>query len=117
MDQAHGQTCTLVTRGRRTGAEHVVRVWFVTLGTRAYAPSRRGLQGDWLQNALAAGGLEVRVGRDSWQGTAALATPGEIPAVLEAFAEKYQSQGSIIATWRQQPPTFVRVDIDRSGAS
>ena len=105
------QTCRVATRGRRTGAEHVVQVWFATIEHRFYAASRHGLQGDWLQNALHAGELEVRAGRRSWQGPASLVAPDDVPAVLDAFAAKYQRYPQIIAAWREHPPVFVRVDL------
>lgn len=105
------QTCRIVTRGRRTGAEHVVQVWFALVGTRFYAASRHGLRGDWLQNALHQGSLEVRSGRDSWTGPASLVPPDDVPRVLDAFAEKYHRHASVIAAWREGPPTFVQADL------
>jgi hypothetical protein len=110
-DELHTQTCRVLTHGRRTGAEHVVTVWFVIIERRFYAASRHGLRGDWLQNALEAGSLEVRSAKGSWQGAATLAAPEEIPQVLDAFAAKYRQHPSIIAAWRQDPPVFVRADL------
>ncbi len=106
-DQLSAQTCRVVTRGRRTGTEHVVQVWFVQVGTRFFAASRHGLEGDWLQNALHQGELEVTAGRDSWTGPASLAAADDIPAVVDAFAEKYHRHPAIIAAWRASPPVFV----------
>src|SRR5690606_33486023 len=105
------QTCTIATRGRRTGVEHVVRVWFVVSGTHFHAAARGGLQSDWLQNAIHAGWLEVRVKGSSWRGPASLAPVEDIPPVLDAFAKKYQRYPSVIAAWRQEPPVFVKVDL------
>lgn len=59
------QTCRVVTLGRRTGAEHVVTVWFAMIGTGFHAASRRGLAGDWVQNALAAGAISQGSGLDA----------------------------------------------------
>ncbi|MCK0112212.1 DUF2255 family protein [Ornithinimicrobium sp. F0845] len=111
FDQVQAQTCRIVTRGRRTGAEHVVPVWFVIIGTRFYAASRHGLAGDWLQNALHEGSLEVRAARRSWRGPVSLVRPDDAPAVVEAFAEKYARHPTVISAWRQHPPTFVQVDL------
>jgi len=105
------QTCRVVTRGRRTGAEHVVTVWFAMVGARFHAASRHGLAGDWVQNALAAGVLEVRSGRTSWTGPASLVPADEVASVLNAFAVKYEHHGAIIAAWREDPPVFVRADL------
>ncbi|HEY5783145.1 MAG TPA: DUF2255 family protein [Microlunatus sp.] len=105
------QTCRIVTQGRHTGAEHVVTVWFAMVGARFHAASRRGLTGDWLQNALAAGAIEVRSGKASWHGSASLVPADDVAAVLDAFAAKYHRQGAIIAAWRENPPVFVRADL------
>lgn len=110
-DDLHSQTCRVVTRGRVSGAEHVVTVWFVIIDGRFYGASRHGLQGDWLQNALHAGSIEVRSGKDTWRGAASLAAPEEIPEVLDAFARKYHKHPTIIAAWRADPPVFVRADL------
>ena len=104
-------TCRIVTRGRHTGAEHVVTVWFAMIGVRFHAASRHGLTGDWLQNALAAGAIEVRSGKASWHGSASLVPADEVDAVLDAFAAKYDRHGAIIAAWRESPPVFVRADL------
>ena len=111
LEQLHTQTCRIVTRGRRTGVEHVVQVWFATVGTRFYAASRQGLAGDGRKNALHAGTLEMRAARSSWRGPATLVAPDEAAVVVEAFAEKYQRCPEIIAAWRQHPPVFVRADL------
>lgn len=110
-DQLSAQTCRVVTRGRRTGAEHVTPVWFAVAGSRFHAASRHGLAGDWLQNALHHGSLEVRAGRTSWRGPASLVPADEVPAVLEAFAAKYHRHPAVIAAWRAEPPVFVRADL------
>lgn len=111
LDQVRTQTCRIITRGRRTGAEHVVQVWYVIIDARFYAASRHGLDGDWLQNALHRGSLEVRAARNSWQGPASLVAPDEVAPVIEAFAEKYHRYPSVTDAWRQHPPIFVRADL------
>ena len=105
------RTCRIVTQGRRTGAEHVVTVWFAMVGARFHAASRHGIAGDWLQNALAAGALEVRSGKGSWHGSASLVPADEVAAVLDAFAAKYDQYGAVIAAWRVNPPVFIRADL------
>lgn len=105
------QTCRVVTRGRRTGTEHVVTVWFAMVGSRFHAASRHGLAGDWVQNALADGVLEVRSGKTSWRGPASLVPAEEVGCVLDAFAAKYERHSAIIDAWREDPPVFVRADL------
>lgn len=111
-DQLRTQTCTVVTRGRRSGAEHAVRVWFVVLGSRFYAASRHGTRSDWLRNALHEGSLEVRASRKGWRGPASLVAPQDVTQVVQAFAEKYQQHPEVVAAWRRSPPTFVQVDLE-----
>jgi deazaflavin-dependent oxidoreductase (nitroreductase family) len=113
-DLPTAQTCRVVTRGRRSGAEHVVTVWFAMVGSRFHAASRSGLGGDWVQNALAAGRLEVRSGRASWHGPASLVPADEVAAVLDAFATKYARHGAVIDAWREHAPVFVRADLGRA---
>ncbi|WP_134322594.1 DUF2255 family protein [Cumulibacter soli] len=109
-NQWRGQTCTVVTHGRYTGAEHLVRVWFVVVHDRFYAAARGGLTSDWLRNALHAGELEMRAGKVSCTGNASLAPESDIPEILDAYAEKYRGHGAVIAAWRANPPTFVRAE-------
>ena len=89
----------------------MVTVWFAMLGARFHAASRRGLTGDWLQNALAAGAIEVRSGKASWHGSVSLVPADDVDAVLDAFAAKYHRHGAVIAAWRENPPVFVRADL------
>ena len=89
----------------------MVQVWFTIVDTRFYAASRRGLEGDWLQNALHDGSLEVRVARNSWRGAASLVAHDDVPHVINAFAEKYHEHPQVIDAWRQDPPTFVQADL------
>jgi len=117
LAQARTQTCTVITRGRRTGAHHVTRVWFPVIDAHFYAASRRGLQGDWLQNALHSGSLEVRAMGSSWRGPASLVAVEDAPRVVEAFAEKYYKHPKVIAAWRQHAPTFVEVDLREQNAA
>lgn len=117
LAQVRTQTCTVVTRGRRTGAEHVARVWFTIIDAHFYAASRRGLRGDWLQNALHDGSLEVRAMGSSWRGPVSLLAAEHVSRVVEAFAEKYHRYAEVIAAWRQDSPTFVEVDLRGSNAA
>jgi deazaflavin-dependent oxidoreductase (nitroreductase family) len=103
-------TCRIVTRGRRTGREHVVTVWCCPLGSRLYAPSRHGVASDWLQNALAAAAVIVRQRRQEWTGRARLVTePAEVTQVLDAFARKYHRYARIIDRWRNRAPVFAAI--------
>lgn len=110
-DELRTQTCRVVTHGRGSGTEHVVQVWFVIIDGRFYAASRNGIHGDWLQNALHYGSLEIRAAHHSWHGPTALAGADEIPDVLEAFAEKYRKYHSVVDAWEADPPVFVRADL------
>lgn len=109
---ADATTCRLATYGRRTGREHLVTVWFALVGTRVYVASRHGLEGDWLQNALA-GEVYVRHRQRAWPGTARLVIdPDETGRVVERFASKYARHQAVVNVWRADPPVFVRIDLD-----
>lgn len=110
LSDVRPQTCLIVTRGRLTGAEHTVRVWFAVIGECLYAAVRGGLRSDWLQNALHAGSLEVRVSGKAWRGVPSLVPPEEMEPVIEAFAEKYHRHPTIIGAWREEPPVVLRAD-------
>ena len=64
-----------------------------------------------MQNALAAGALEVRSGKASWRGPVSLVPAEEVAAVLDAFAAKYERHRAIIDAWREDPPVFIRADL------
>ena len=103
-------TCRIVTRGRVSGAEHAVTVWFAPVGDRLYVAVRGGLRSDWLQNALAQERVSVGRRHSAWPAGVALVTdPDESRRAVEAFAAKYAQHSFVIRAWRADAPTFARL--------
>jgi deazaflavin-dependent oxidoreductase (nitroreductase family) len=113
---ASATTCRVVTLGRRTGAQHDVRVWFAVAGGVVYAPVRNGRRSDWLRNAVAAARVEVEHGRTRWSGPAyVVEEPDELEHAIAALCAKYQRHRSIVTAWRREPPTVLAVVVDAYG--
>lgn len=109
------RTCRIATVGRRSGAPHVVSVWFALVGTTLVAPCRHGEASDWLQNAVAAPTVAVAAGRgrSAVTGRAHLVVePAERRRAVEALVAKYRSSGSFVAGWLDDPPTLVAIELD-----
>lgn len=86
----------LVTRGRRTGREHTIELWFASelagslrIYLMAYA-RRHGRGTDWYRNLRRAGEGMVLVGgrryRVRWE------PPGEAAAAVEAITRKFEEK-------------------------
>lgn len=58
------ECCDVVTRGRRSGKEHVVELWFGVIGESVYVISGNGVTADWFANMVAHPKVEVRFGKD-----------------------------------------------------
>ena len=92
--------CRIITRGRRTGHDHAVTVWFALAGTTVCAASRGGHEGDWLRNAVATPQVVVGHGRRRWPGSAHVVTePAEAERALYALAGKYARHRTVVDAW------------------
>lgn len=58
------ECCDVVTRGRRSGKEHVVELWFGVHNESVYLISGNGKTADWFANMVANPEVEVRFGKD-----------------------------------------------------
>lgn len=58
------ECCDVSTRGRRSGREHVVELWFGVIGESVYFISGNGKTADWFVNMVANPEVEVRFGQD-----------------------------------------------------
>lgn len=56
--------CDIATRGRRSGREHVVELWFGVIDETVYLISGNGKTADWFANLVAFPEVEVRFGKD-----------------------------------------------------
>lgn len=58
------ECCDVVTRGRRSGREHVVELWFGIIKESIYFISGNGRSADWFANIVAYPEVEVRFDND-----------------------------------------------------
>jgi deazaflavin-dependent oxidoreductase (nitroreductase family) len=81
--------CRLTTRGRKTGQERTVTIWYAVGDGKVF------LTGDkkpphWLRNAGANPEVTVQIGRQRLRGRARVLTdPGEIDAARLRFVRRY----------------------------
>jgi hypothetical protein len=94
----HEETCTLTTRGRRTGRPHAVTIWFAVDGPGRIYLSTLRLGRDWPQNAIADPHVSFQVGDLVLVGTVRLLEDeGAAAEGTKAIAQKYW--GAWLARW------------------
>lgn len=88
-------TLKLITRGRRTGLPHIVRLRFATLDGQIYvlAGSRKS---DWFLNSLHSGSARVKIGDILYDVSV---SEGDRKLVINLFRKKYGQ--SIVSSWYQ----------------
>lgn len=64
----------LTTTGRKSGRKRVTPLQYEQIGNDYYLGAARGLKADWVRNIQSNPGVEVRVGRKHFQGTAEIVT-------------------------------------------
>jgi deazaflavin-dependent oxidoreductase (nitroreductase family) len=91
----------LTTRGRRTGRDREVELWWSTDGTTIYLISGGGDRSDWVRNLLAEPRARLRFVDGSVDVTARLPLldPAERAVAAAVLAEKY---GRDRAAWEQR---------------
>ena len=103
----------LTTKGRRSGREHTVELWFGVRGDTLYFLSGGGARADWMRNAWADPAVCVRLGRTTLDGRARRVTdPEEELAARRALAAKYEGweSGKRLSSWaRSSLPLAVDV--------
>lgn len=86
--------CRLVTKGRRTGRPHDIEMWFSVVGDAVCMISGNGGGADWYRNAMADPQVQMRFGRETFDGRARPSAGGpERRSVGEAMARKYGGWG------------------------
>jgi deazaflavin-dependent oxidoreductase (nitroreductase family) len=84
------ECCHLTTRGRTTGRDHEVEIWFGVLGDEVVIIGGH-VDTDWLRNLRADPAVAVRIGEERHEGTARLVDdPDERHAVGRLLAAKYE---------------------------
>jgi deazaflavin-dependent oxidoreductase (nitroreductase family) len=84
------ECCSLTTRGRTTGREHEIEIWFGVHGDDIVVIGGH-VDTDWLRNLRVDPAVRVRIGADRREGTARLVDdPDERRAVGRLMAAKYE---------------------------
>jgi deazaflavin-dependent oxidoreductase (nitroreductase family) len=104
--------CYVITEGRRTGRAHEIEIWFALAGPSIYMLSGGGERADWVRNMRAQPAVTVRIGGETFAGTARVGVDGEEEARLRRLlAAKYQGwrEGAPLSEWAR---TALAVAVD-----
>ena len=105
--------CYLTTRGRVTGTDHEIEIWYVREGNILYLLAGAGEQSDWVRNLQAHPAVRVRIDDVTHDGRGRVVTePAEDRHARDVVFEKYQprNDGELV-TWRERALP-VAVDLD-----
>ncbi len=90
---ADEEYCYLTTRGRVTGREHTIEIWFAVEGSALYMLSGGGAASDWVKNSLKTPSVTVRIGDRLFCGEAHAVTEGVEDALARRLLlEKYRAR-------------------------
>jgi len=94
--------CYLTTRGRVSGRDHTIEIWFAADGPTLFMLSGGGLRSDWVRNLQAQPCVAVRIRDHVWPGMARVVTdPTEHDAAAGLVFAKYQPDyGGDLTAWR-----------------
>jgi deazaflavin-dependent oxidoreductase (nitroreductase family) len=83
--------CYLTTIGRSSGLPREIEIWFAARGDTIYLLSGGGHNAHWVLNLMKEPRVRVRIGEESFTGTARVLEPGEEErSVRPLLAAKYQ---------------------------
>jgi deazaflavin-dependent oxidoreductase (nitroreductase family) len=106
--------CYVTTKGRRTGRDHTIEIWFGADGTTIYLLSGGGRRSDWVRNLLAEPSVTARIGEARLEGAARLVDDdAEDAAARKMLAGKYQGwrDGASMSEWARTA-LVVAIDLD-----
>lgn len=82
--------CYLTTSGRMTGRQHEIEIWFAAHGSTIYMLSGGGERSDWVKNLRANPAVTVRIGGQTFAGSARLVSEEwEDALARRLLADKY----------------------------
>ena len=96
--------CYLTTRGRVTGTDHEIEIWYVREDARLYLLAGAGEQSDWVRNLQVEPTVRVRIDDVTHAGQARVVSdPDEDRHARTVVFEKYQprNDGELV-TWRER---------------
>lgn len=96
--------CYVTTRGRKTGHDHEIEIWFAARASTIYLLSGGRERADWVKNMQADPSVRVRVGTETYGGRARLLDdPEEEVWAREALFEKYSGgYGGDLTNWSRR---------------
>jgi deazaflavin-dependent oxidoreductase (nitroreductase family) len=82
-------TLRLIHRGRKTGKDYEVKIWFLVDGARLFLPTANRNR-NWVKNAIKTPRVTLKIGDDSFQGDAQiLERPEDREHVMSLVMRKY----------------------------
>jgi len=96
--------CSLTTRGRVTGNDHEIEIWYVREGATLFMLAGAGERSDWVRNLQADAAVRVRIDDVTYAARARVVTdPDEDRHARAVVFEKYQprNDGELV-TWRER---------------
>ena len=111
--------CYLTTRGRVTGDDHEIEIWYVresgTGGDTLYLLAGAGERSDWVRNLQVEPAVRVRIDDVTYAGSGRVVSePDEDRHARTVVFDKYQprNDGELV-TWRERALP-VAIDLDRA---
>ena len=85
----------LTTKGRKSGRDHEVELWFAISDGRVYL-SHEGKHTDWMKNLIRDDNVKLKIGSETFNGQAKLTELGSTGRVrgMEALYSKYYGPAS-----------------------
>ena len=110
--------CYLTTRGRVTGRDHEIEIWFGLDGETLYMLSGGRDRSDWVRNIMRAPDVRVRVGDTHFAGHARIVTDAAEDALarrvlLEKYTPRYT--GDLSSWGRTALPVAVELSTAVNG--
>lgn len=97
--------CYLTTRGRRTGCDHEIEIWFALDGATLFLLAGAGSHSDWVRNLVAEPEVTVRIRDHTYRATGRVLGAGtpEDAVARELVYTKYQARSAgSLSDWRER---------------
>lgn len=93
--------CYLTTRGRKTGAQHEIEIWFVVYENAVYLMSGGMDRSDWVKNLIKDPNVTLRIAGQIFPATASLLADKTVEQMIRmAMAIKYNEwEGRSPSEW------------------
>ena len=106
--------CYLTTRGRVTGNDHEIEIWYARDGDTLYFLAGAGEQSDWVRNLQAESAVRIRIDDATYDARGRVITDSDEDRRARTLVfDKYQprNQGELVS-WRERALP-VAVDLAR----